>query len=220
MSILSIPSPAFAALFLTGSNIVSLPFEYYFIFIVHRRFPELAVKSLSPDHVPVPFALRVMQWPQQTVSSWKTYCRSPLFAASLSLCILYFTVLSFGGNVAGNLINIRCYDSVPLSIFRLFNSTHRRSPCYRSHSRYCRNLSISTSNPLHRPYKIRDLVSFLANHLSAPCPCNNLPATQQTSSRRSSGRFRLNKSFGPMGIRPFRAISRSTGTHQFREYIV
>jgi solute carrier family 40 (iron-regulated transporter), member 1 len=97
VSVLTIPSPAFAALFLAGSNLVSLPCEYYFIYVVHKRFPELAVKPPSQDHVPVPFLGRVVQWPRRTLLSWKTYYRSPLFAASLSLCILYFTVLSFGG---------------------------------------------------------------------------------------------------------------------------
>lgn len=213
VSVLTIPSPAFAALFLAGSNIVSLPFEYYFILILHGRFPELAVKALSPNrnHVPGPFTLQVMQWPQRTLSSWKTYYRSPLFAASLSLCILYFTVLSFGGVFPGNLVNFRLHDCLPLAILRLLNSTHRRSPCYRSYRRNRRDVPISTSDPLYWPHKIRNLVSFLAIHLSPPCSHNDIPPTQQTSPRWSSRGFRLNKSSWPMGIRPFRAISRSTG---------
>lgn len=97
VSFLTIPSPSFAALFLAGSNIVSLPFEYYFILTVYNRFPSLAVKHAPTESTRHTLIQRILKWPQRTFTSWKIYYRSPLFAASLSLCILYFTVLSFGG---------------------------------------------------------------------------------------------------------------------------
>jgi iron-regulated transporter 1 len=55
-------------------------------------------KPAAPEHHRQPLFRQFLQWPQHTLSSWKIYYRSPLFSASLSLCILYFTVLSFGGN--------------------------------------------------------------------------------------------------------------------------
>jgi solute carrier family 40 (iron-regulated transporter), member 1 len=99
VSLLTIASPSFAALFLAASNFLSLPFEYYFIVIVHKRFPALASKVAQPEQVSIPFIHRIYQWPRRTLSSWKIYYHSPLFAASLSVCILYFTVLSFGGSM-------------------------------------------------------------------------------------------------------------------------
>ena len=97
VSLLTIPSSSFAALFLAASNLLSFPFEYYFILIVHKRFPALGTKPPRPTQTSLPLIRRILQWPQRTLSSWKIYYRSPLFSASLSLCILYFTVLSFGG---------------------------------------------------------------------------------------------------------------------------
>jgi iron-regulated transporter 1 len=92
VSLLTIKSAPFTAWFLTGSNLVSLPFEYFFILFVYKSFPDLAVKEPS-QHEPS----RLHRWPQRTYASWKTYYNSPLFAASFALCILYLTVLSFGG---------------------------------------------------------------------------------------------------------------------------
>jgi len=97
VSLLTIRSSSFTALFLAGSNIISLPFEYYFILLVHKRFPDLIAKPPSPAQISQPLVRQILQWPSRTISSWKTYYRFPLFSASLSLCILYFTVLSFGG---------------------------------------------------------------------------------------------------------------------------
>jgi len=97
VSVLTIPSASFAAIFLAASNILSLPFEYSFILVVHKHFPDLAHKPAPPERIRQPLLRHFLQWPQRTLSSWKIYYRSPLFSASLSLCILYFTVLSFGG---------------------------------------------------------------------------------------------------------------------------
>lgn len=97
VSLLTIPSSSFAALFLAGSNFLSLVFEYYFILTVHKRFPDLATKPPRLGQTSLPLIRKVLHWPRRTISSWKIYYQSPLFSASLSLCILYFTVLSFGG---------------------------------------------------------------------------------------------------------------------------
>jgi iron-regulated transporter 1 len=92
VSVLTIRSAAFTAAFLAVSNAISLPFEYWFILVVYRRFPDLAIKSFA-EHTPI----QHLQWPKRTLSSWKLYYQSSLFAASLALSILYLTVLSFGG---------------------------------------------------------------------------------------------------------------------------
>ena len=106
VSVLTIPSPSFAACFLAGSNFLSFPFEYFFIVIVHKRFPALVDKPPRPNTPRQSFFHRVVGWPQRTLSSWKTYYHSPLFLASLALCILYFTVLSFGGIPS----SVKCID--------------------------------------------------------------------------------------------------------------
>jgi len=95
VSILTIKSPSFTAIFLAASNITSLPFEYYFIYVVFKRFPLLAEKELLTGTIPP--IRHLLQLPTATISSWKIYSRSPLLGASLALCILYLTVLSFGG---------------------------------------------------------------------------------------------------------------------------
>jgi len=94
VSVLTIRSTAFTAAFLAVSNAISLPFEYWFILVVYKRFPDLAIKSFA-EHTPIPY----LQWPKRTLSSWKLYYQSSLFAASLALSILYLTVLSFGGSM-------------------------------------------------------------------------------------------------------------------------
>ena len=117
VSVLDIPSSSFAALFIACSNLASLLLEYCFILVVHRRFPALSVKSRR-EPASLPFTQQVLQWPQETVSSWKTYYRSPIFLASLPLCILYFTVLSFGGFAPYRtlVIDIRINDNFSITI--------------------------------------------------------------------------------------------------------
>jgi hypothetical protein len=95
VSLLTIRSLLFTALFLAGSNLVSLHFEYHFIRLVHKRFLDLAVKTLSPAQISQPLIRQIVQLSNRTISSWKTYYSSPLFAASLSLCILYSHSLQF-----------------------------------------------------------------------------------------------------------------------------
>jgi solute carrier family 40 (iron-regulated transporter), member 1 len=100
VSLLTIKSSSFAAVFLAASNVASLPFEYFFIRFVYKRFPDLAAK---PQRQSPPlterFLVKVIRFPQRTISSWKIYYQSPLFLASFALCTLYFTVLSFGGSM-------------------------------------------------------------------------------------------------------------------------
>src|SRR5579859_4206139 len=140
VSVLTIPSPSFAAWFLAGSNFVSFPFEYFFILVVHKRFSKLADKPSRPNTAPKPFLRRVLELPLRTISSWKTYYHSPLFLASLALCILYFTVLSFGGiSFFSIVLNSRRHDCIPLSILQFLHPPHRRSPSDRSNHRYRRN---------------------------------------------------------------------------------
>jgi hypothetical protein len=175
VSLLTIRSSSFAALFLTGTNLVSFPFEYCFILIVHKRFPALAIKPPRSAQTSPPFIRQIIQWPLMTFSSWKIYYRSPLFSASLSLSILYFTVLSFGGSLRCLTPNSRLDDCVSLPIFGLFNPPNRRTPSYRRHRRNNRNLPLCTRNPSNRSGKSRNMVFIMANNFPFSCCRYNVP---------------------------------------------
>ena len=150
VSLLTIDSASFTALFLTAANVISLPFEYFFILIVHNRFPNLAIKSSQQRHVSQPFLQRIFEWPQRTLHSWKTYYHSPLFAASFALSILYFTVLSFGGILCSVISHSRFDDCLFLPVFRLFDSSHSRAPSICRGYGDSSNIRFPTDNPLGR----------------------------------------------------------------------
>jgi hypothetical protein len=164
VSLLTIKSSAFAAVFLAASNVASLPFEYFFIRFVYKRFPDLAVKPQrqSPPFTE-PLLTKVMHFPRRTISSWKIYYHSPLFLASFALCTLYFTVLSFGGTRLCHHANFRFNDRVPLAVFRVLDSTHRRSSCDCRHSRISGYFHCSTSHPCYRSYSSGIMVLVVAD---------------------------------------------------------
>ena len=173
VSVLTISSSSFAALFLAGSNFVSLLFEYYFILIVYKRFPALATKPPRPTQNSLPLVRQILQWPQRTISSWKIYYQSPLFSASLPLCILYFTVLSFGGILPFLMPNSRLNDCISLPIFRLFNPLDRRIASHCRYRRNSRNVPLLTTNTKNRSSKIWNMVFIMADNFSFPCcRCN------------------------------------------------
>ena len=150
VSLLTIASSPFAAWFLFGSNLISLPFEYYFILVVYRRFPDLAIKPPRQSTRSQTLLRRLVRLPARTVTSWRIYYQSPLFAASLSLSILYFTVLSFGGMCRDFFhADIRFHDRFSLAIFRFLKPPHRRPPCHRGGRWNWSNIPGPTSNTLH-----------------------------------------------------------------------
>jgi len=175
VSLLTIPSSSFAALFLAGSNFLSLPFEYYFILIVHKRFPPLGTKSPRPTQTSLPLIRLILQWPHRTLSSWNIYYRSPLFSASLALCILYFTVLSFGGKLDSLLANSRVNDCVSLAIFQFFSPPHRRITSHRRRRRNNRNFPLSTINTKNWSSKSSNMVFIVANNIRISCYRGNVP---------------------------------------------
>ena len=183
VSVLTIPSASFAAIFLAASNVLSLPFEYYFIHVVHKRFPDLAHKPAAPEHIRQPLIRQFLQWPKRTLSSWKIYYQSPLFAASLSLCILYFTVLSFGGTLKLNSTNERFHDCVSVTVRRLLHPPYRWSPRHCRSRRYRRHFPFLSCDPMDWACPLGYLVSFMADNLPRPCPGNSISLTEQAIAR-------------------------------------
>jgi hypothetical protein len=210
VSLLTIPSPSFAAWFLAGFNFISFPFEYFFILVVHKQFPDLETKAPRHDTAPKHFLGQVLEWPQRTLSSWKTYYNSPLFLASLALCILYFTVLSFGGIPLIKFSNFRLHDRFPLPIFRFFYSPDCRLESDCSINRHRRNFPLTPSYPLHRFHPHRNLVPLLANNSPHPRHHCNLPPPLTRPPRRPPSNLRVPLPPWSLGLRSLRAISRAT----------
>jgi hypothetical protein len=164
VSLLTIKSSSFAAVFLAASNVASLPFEYLFIRFVYKRFPDLAVKPQRPS-LPLAerFLTKVIDFPRRTISSWKIYYRSPLFLASFALCTLYFTVLSFGGIPLVRRANCRFNDRVPVPVLGLLDSPDCWSACNCRHRWISGYVCCSTSHTCHRSCSGRIMVVVVAN---------------------------------------------------------
>ncbi|KAJ7736574.1 Ferroporti-1 [Mycena maculata] len=82
---------------------LTLLFELYWIQIVYDRFPILAAEQLRKErernvpHIsPSTLAATIFQ-------DWKEFLRLPVFLSSLSISLLYLTVLSFEGTMLGYL---------------------------------------------------------------------------------------------------------------------
>ena len=148
VSLLTIASSPFAALLLAASNVVSLPFEYVFILVVHNRFPDLAIKPLPSQTSPL--IRRIVEWPKRTLHSWIVYYNSPLFLASFALCILYFTVLSFGGMTLICSTYARFHDRLLISIFRVSDSPYCWSSGHSGNNGHRGNLRLSSHNSSSR----------------------------------------------------------------------
>lgn len=201
VSVLTIPSPSFAAWFLAGFNFLSFPFEYLFILVVHKQFPDLGNKPPRQDIIPQHFFRQVLQWPQRTLTSWKTYYNSPLFLASLALCILYFTVLSFGGRCLLFCSDFRLNDCFPLPIFQFLNPPDCRIKSDCSNNRHHRDFPLTPFNPLHRPYSLRHLVPVLANDSPNTRRNSHLPSAFPHPPRSPPSNLRFHLPSRPMGLR-------------------
>ncbi|GAA5961411.1 hypothetical protein JCM8115_003438 [Rhodotorula mucilaginosa] len=117
-------SYTFASAFLLGFAAGSMIFEFIWINIVYRRLPFLARRNALPSHASAGGAnaewtasnpsipqqrSRLVSWTTWTsrvrlriVSEWKnwrTFIRNPIFYSSLSISLLYLTVLSFDGSM-------------------------------------------------------------------------------------------------------------------------
>ncbi|ODQ68362.1 hypothetical protein NADFUDRAFT_49007 [Nadsonia fulvescens var. elongata DSM 6958] len=100
--IISFTSVKFGIWVVLVTNLLSVGIEYWAIARVYHRVPTLALKtpqshrSLSPSNTSV-------QAVRRSFSSWLTpfveWSRHAMFLPSLTLSLLYFTVLSFGGQM-------------------------------------------------------------------------------------------------------------------------
>lgn len=118
-----------------GSTLASVAVEYLAIAQVYHTVPELAevaASSENPMHqatepLDVEESPAVKQspgnnllhlWFDPMLSSWSYYFRSPMFLASLSLSILFLTVLSFNAHMVTYLLALG-FSALWVSIFRL-----------------------------------------------------------------------------------------------------
>ncbi|KAK5654299.1 hypothetical protein OQA88_7476 [Cercophora sp. LCS_1] len=86
-----------------GTNVLSVGMEYPFIARVYRMVPALQRNPVDMEAVEEPDTSVVESRP---VSSLMFYLRHPAFLPSLSLSILYLTVLSFSGQMITYLISV------------------------------------------------------------------------------------------------------------------
>ncbi|KAJ7486575.1 Ferroporti-1 [Mycena latifolia] len=101
-------SPSVSIVVLAGISALTLVFEMYWIQIVYDRFPMLAAEQQRKDND------RTAQRPVEPASSsilqrtlhlkdWQEFVRLPVFLSSVSISLLYLTVLSFEGTMLGYL---------------------------------------------------------------------------------------------------------------------
>ncbi|KAL8905643.1 MAG: hypothetical protein Q9171_006592 [Xanthocarpia ochracea] len=127
----------YAALWVVlGSSLASVTVEYFAIAQVYHAVPELARPSETTelsDHILEPADPRDASTPNQkpslehisvyingSLSPWCSYFRSPVLLASLSLCILYLTVLSFNAQMITYLL-ASGFTATWVSVFRLIS---------------------------------------------------------------------------------------------------
>ena len=107
-------SYTFATAFLMGFAALTLVFEIFWIQVVYRCFPSLletdrklasGQSSEEPDNAktsPSPPSTRVSTMRHKAFSTfrdWKEFSQMPVFASSVSISLLYLTVLSFDGTM-------------------------------------------------------------------------------------------------------------------------
>ncbi|KAJ7814800.1 hypothetical protein B0H13DRAFT_2463955 [Mycena leptocephala] len=99
--------PSFSIAVLAGISALTMVFELYWIQIVYHRFPTLAAEQLRKDNErrapPVPSRLL-------SLKDWREFVRLPVFFSSVSISLLYLTVLSFEGTMLGYLKTLHFRD--------------------------------------------------------------------------------------------------------------
>ncbi|KAL8684948.1 MAG: hypothetical protein Q9224_006049 [Gallowayella concinna] len=119
-----------------GSSLASVMIEYFAIAQVYHAVPELArpseaegstgpsLESIEMQETPCPqpksVSAYILASLQRNVSSWYNYFQSPVLLASLSLCILYLTVLSFNGQMVTYLL-ASDFTAIWVAVFRLMS---------------------------------------------------------------------------------------------------
>lgn len=101
-------SYTFATAFLMGFAGGTLVFEIFWIQVVYRCFPSLLETDRQPassaEEVIAPASsptgmLRLKSKAFSTFRDWKEFSQMPVFASSISISLLYLTVLSFDGTM-------------------------------------------------------------------------------------------------------------------------
>ncbi|KAL8796312.1 MAG: hypothetical protein Q9182_007401 [Xanthomendoza sp. 2 TL-2023] len=119
-----------------GSSLSSVMMEYFAIAQVYHALPELARQSEAEglaDPTLESMEIQETQYPrpgsvlgyvlaslQRVLSSWYSFFGSPVLLASLSLCILYLTVLSFNGQMVTYLLASN-FTALWVAVFRLIS---------------------------------------------------------------------------------------------------
>jgi iron-regulated transporter 1 len=98
--------PSFSIAVLAGISALTMVFELYWIQIVYHRFPTLAAEQLRKDNErrapPVPSVAEPGSTPLPStfverllsLKDWREFVRLPVFLSSVSISLLYLTVLS------------------------------------------------------------------------------------------------------------------------------
>lgn len=127
---------AFAVWTVLGSTLASVAVEYIAIAQVYHTVPqlaEIAKPSEGSRQAMEPLDVEELQaaeqspgdsllhgWLDPILSSWSHYFRSPMLLASLSLSILFLTVLSFNAHMVTYLLALG-FSALWVAIFRLIS---------------------------------------------------------------------------------------------------
>ncbi|KAG6915290.1 hypothetical protein DXG01_012268 [Tephrocybe rancida] len=118
-----------------GLSVLSVGLEYWAIARVYKRVPALqadksTTSSEAPGDVPRVHPARrsmpLLSWIRPATRSLKFYYQHPAFTPSFSLSVLYFTVLSFSGQMVTYLLTVG-YNSVHIGLVRTLSSLSEMS---------------------------------------------------------------------------------------------
>ena len=116
ISFVDAASPKLAILVTGGMTLLSLPIEYWAIARVYAAVPALSttkIASTTETSTSSTATLpRIWQSAKATLSSTSIYIHHPAFLPSLSLALLYLTVLSFSGQLIAYLLALGTPASV------------------------------------------------------------------------------------------------------------
>ncbi|KAK7062106.1 solute carrier family 40 protein [Favolaschia claudopus] len=107
-------NPTVSIAVLVVISTLTMVFELYWIQIVYDRFPALAAEQLRREterHHSPPSLPSSSSWGQTLgLGDWREFVRLPVFLSSLSISLLYLTVLSFEGTMLGYLKTLNFRD--------------------------------------------------------------------------------------------------------------
>lgn len=132
ISILDVYSRQLSLWVIIGMNIASIFLEFYVIDHIYTSAPEFGSKAPQPCQTspctetevllhpsqPQEEASGLRVWLRRAIRPWIEYVHSSVFLASFSNAIIYWTVLSFGGQTIAYLLNIG-FLPLEISILRI-----------------------------------------------------------------------------------------------------